>query len=104
VDVGGATNLQQIGATKVNEAMTHVKAAINECYQRALPALSGTLDGTGTLHIETDDSGIITTASLTGPVRGAAAPCIEASVRGKRIDGVDTGSAAADIPLVFRAR
>jgi hypothetical protein len=104
VSIGSPANLIQTGANKVNAVMSHVASTINACYQRALPTLAGSIEGTGTLHVDTDDGGIITTATLKGPVRGAVASCIEAAVRGKKIDGVDTGAASADVPLVFKAR
>jgi serine/threonine-protein kinase len=104
VAIGSPTNLVQTGANKVTSMMSHVASTLVGCYQRALPGLSGSIDGAGTLHIDTDDSGIVTTATLKGPVRGAVASCIEAAVRGQKVDGVDTGSASADVPLVFKPR
>jgi hypothetical protein len=81
-----------------------MKPAINGCYKSALPSLSAPLEGSGTLHIETDDEGNITRAQVTGPVRGQAGSCIEGVVKGVTIRGVDTGAASADVPLEFRAR
>lgn len=74
------------------------------CYTSALPTLTGTLEGTDTLHIETGDDGTITTATVSGPVGGPVGSCIQRAVRGQRIPDVDTGAASADIPLVLKAR
>jgi len=57
------------------------------------------------LHIETDDDGNITRASVTGAVRGGIGACIEGvATRANRLRGVDTGAASADVPLEFKAR
>jgi hypothetical protein len=105
VDVGSPVNLDHTGTMAVNVAMGHARGALVECYRRALPSLSGPVDGTANLHLETDDEGRITGARVTGgPVLGGVASCIEASVRGARIPGVDTGAASADVPLEFVPR
>jgi hypothetical protein len=77
---------------------------MNACYKAALPRLSGTLEGAGTLHVETDGEGVITDARWAGPFDGDVGRCIAAAVRGRRVANVDTGSARADVPLTFRAR
>jgi serine/threonine protein kinase len=104
IDIGSAINLQQMGATKVNVAFGHIKSAVVQCYKDALPTLAGPIEGAGTLHIETDDSGNISVATLSGPVGGRAKTCIERSVKGTHVSDADTGSAAADVPLTFKAR
>jgi serine/threonine-protein kinase len=104
VDVRGAVHVERTGAAGVDAAISHVKAAITDCYRRALPTLGGPLDGTGSLHVETDDEGWITRARVTSPVRGPVPSCIEATVHGSHVWGVDTGTASADIPLVFKPR
>jgi len=55
------------------------------------------------LHIETDGSGVITEARLSGAVRGSVASCVAAAVQGHRVANVDTGNASGDVPLSFRA-
>jgi len=102
--LGTPTNLQQTIASKVNAALGHVRTAMATCYTSALPTLTGTLEGTDTLHIETGDDGTIATATVSGPVGGPVGSCIQRAVRGQRIPDVDTGAASADIPLVLKAR
>jgi hypothetical protein len=104
VRFGTPTAVQQTGSSSVSQALAHARGAATQCYRAALPSLSPPVEGTATLHIETDDSGTIVRASVTGAVRGAVAPCIEDAVRGLRVSGVDTGAASADIPLEFKAR
>jgi serine/threonine-protein kinase len=102
VDLGAATTM---GATmtSVERAISPVKSRIDVCYRAALPHLS-TLEGTGVLHIETDDVGNIRRASVTGAVQGEAGECIAHAALGRRVANVDTGLASADIPLAFHAR
>jgi hypothetical protein len=56
------------------------------------------------LHVETNEDGVIMDARLDGPLAGSAGRCIVATVRGRRISNVDTGSASADVPLSFKVR
>ncbi|HET7544862.1 MAG TPA: protein kinase, partial [Polyangiaceae bacterium] len=103
VTIGPARNV--VGATSgsVTRAITEASARISACYKSALPGLAGAVEGTDLLHVETDGSGIITDARLSGPVRGSAAACVASAVQGHRVANVDTGNASADIPLSFRA-
>ena len=104
VVMGGATHLENITARYVNEAIGRMKPNVKRCYTGGLPTLAGALEGAGSLHIETDDSGTITAANVSGAVGGGVRTCIESTMRGVRVDGVDTGAARADIPLDFKAR
>jgi hypothetical protein len=74
------------------------------CYREALPRLSGAVEGSGTLHVETDGEGMIAEAHWTGPMEGDIGRCIAAAVNGRRVANVDTGSARGDVPLTFKAR
>ena len=102
--MGGATHLENITARYVNEAIGRMKPNVKRCYTGGLPTLAGALEGAGSLHIETDDSGTITAANVSGAVGGGVRTCIESTMRGVRVDGVATGAARADIPLDFKAR
>jgi serine/threonine-protein kinase len=100
VNVAGDTS-----AAKVGVAIGRISDRLTACYRASLPKLRGSIEGSGMLHVETDETGLITSATLSGPLfASSVAPClIEAATR-CRIDGVDTGSASADVPLVFKAR
>ena len=74
------------------------------CYRTALPRMSAPFDGTGMLHLETNEEGVIVGAQLAGPLNAALGSCIAAATRGRVIPGVDTGRARADVPLVFTPR
>ena len=87
----------------MNRTIASAEPRLTTCYRAALPQMPGPIDGQATLHIDTDGDGLITDARLSGPLRGTEA-CIAAAVRGRKIANVDTGSASADVPLVFRAR
>jgi len=103
VTLGPAKNV--VGATSgsVTRAVTEAASRINACYKSALPGLNGSLEGTDVLHVDTDGSGIITDARMSGPVRGSVAACVARAVQGHRVANVDTGNASADISLSFRA-
>jgi len=108
VEVRAPVHLDHTGATGVTAAVGRAASAFTECYRRALltadVTLEGALGGAGMLHVETDDDGWITRARLTGGARGSVPACIETVVQGRRISGVDTGAASADVPLVFKPR
>jgi hypothetical protein len=104
VEFGRPENLGQIGGTNLMSTLAHAKGAIVQCYRRALPTLFGPVEGAGKLHVETDDSGTIQKARVTGAVGGSVPSCIASAVTGLRIKDVDTGEASADVPLEFKAR
>jgi len=105
VTIGGPRNLDHTTGTDVNAALAHMSAAISACYISGLRSLGAPVEGSGKLHIETDDDGNITRASVTGAVRGGIGACIEGvATRANRLRGVDTGAASADVPLEFKAR
>jgi len=56
------------------------------------------------LHVETDGTGRITTASLAGPIGPRLASCASSAARARRVAHVDTGTARADVPIYFKAR
>jgi hypothetical protein len=60
------------------------------------------IEGTGVLHLTTDESGTVVGAQMRGldSLPGVKS-CITGSAR-VHIDGVDTGDAWADIQLSFR--
>jgi serine/threonine protein kinase len=92
-------------AAKVASAVGRVSGKLNACYRSALPRLQRPLEGAALLHIETDETGLVTTATLKGPPFVSEVMfCIVASVKTCTIEGVNTGNASADIPLVFKAR
>jgi hypothetical protein len=94
------------GATSsgVNRALVGAWPQLTACYQAALPHLSGPAGGEAVLHLDTDGAGTITDVHLTGPLGPFLGRCAIQAVLGRRIANVDTGSASADVPLVFKPR
>jgi hypothetical protein len=90
----------------VTRAVSEASAQLTSCYRAALPQLArlaGSIEGRGKLHIETDGSGIITDARLSAPLDAVVARCVASAIQGRRVANVDTGSASADVPVVFKA-
>jgi len=102
VEVGAATNTTGTTAANVNRAIAPLDDRMTACYRAALPQMHEPFGGSGTLHIETDEEGVITVARLVGGIT-APGSCISASAAGRKIPNVDTGRARADVPLVFKA-
>jgi serine/threonine-protein kinase len=102
VEVGGATNTFGTTAANVNRAIAPLGDRMTACYRAVLPAMHEPFGGSGTLHIETDEDGVITVARVVGGVT-APGSCIAASAAGRKLPNVDTGRARADVPLVFKA-
>jgi serine/threonine-protein kinase len=98
VHVAGATT------SSVNRALASAAPQLTACYRAVLPQLSGPVDGEATLHVDTDGAGTITDARFVGPLGQSIQGCATSAVVGRRIANVDTGSASADIPLVFKPR
>lgn len=101
--IGVATNTFGTTAANVNRMVSAQAGKITACYREALPAMTGGVDGTGTLHLETDEDGLVVAARVVGPVT-APGRCIAAAVTGRKVANVDTGRASADVPLTFVAR
>ncbi len=100
VHVAGDTSAARVGV-----AIGRISDRLTACYRASLPKLQGSLEGSGLLHVETDETGLITSATLSGPLfASSVAPCLIVAAKHCRIDGVNTGSASADVPLVFKAR
>ncbi|HEY5961185.1 MAG TPA: protein kinase [Polyangiaceae bacterium] len=104
VRLGNTT--RAIGATSsaVSRALSGTEGQLTACYRAALPTLNRPLGGVATLHIETDGAGVITTVHLDGPLGSALDRCAASATRARRIANVDTGSARADVTLIFRER
>jgi hypothetical protein len=80
-------------------------AAATDCYRAALAAgAEDAGEGISTLHLETDDQGYVIFARVVGPAPARAARCIEDLARRSVRIAVDTGTASADVPLLFRVR
>jgi len=104
VRIGSAVSTVGTTASSVNRAFAGLGERMTACYRQALPHMSGPLEGAGTMHVETDDEGVIVDATLGGPLAGAVGACIAAAVRGRQVPNVDTGRVRADVPLTFVAR
>jgi hypothetical protein len=103
VDVGNAAAVAGSTASSVNHAMAGIAPILTACYRALLPRMAGALEGSATLHIETDGEGVVDEAHLGGSLDARLRPCIESAARARRIPNVDTGSARADLPLTFRS-
>jgi hypothetical protein len=101
VEIGTATHL--IGTTSANVVKALTSSKIDACY-RALVTQSGAPEGPATLHIQTNEDGVVTEARLEARLGASLANCVGTAVRGRKIANVDTGSASADVPLVFKLR
>jgi len=84
--------------------MAPLAGKLTACYRSSLTQNAEATDGSGTLHIETNEDGVVSDARLSARIAPAATQCIVAAVKGRRIANVDTGSASADVPLTFRSR
>jgi hypothetical protein len=104
VQIGAATNTTGTTAANVNKTIAWVGVKMTACYRSALARSNEGLEGQATLHVETNEDGIIMEALLDGRLAEIVGPCIAATVRGRRIANVDTGSATADVPLTFKSR
>jgi hypothetical protein len=102
--MGPAINVAGATAFSVTRAVSEASSELTACYRAALPRLHGALEGRAMLHVDTDGAGVITDARLGGPLAWSIASCVASAVHGRRVANVDTGSASADVPLVFRAR
>jgi hypothetical protein len=104
VQIGSPTGV--VGSTAVNfsRALAKLGSRMTACYREALPRMSAPFDGTASLHVETDEDGVIVGAQMAGPLAAGVGPCITTAARGVTIPSVDTGRAHADVPLVFTAR
>jgi eukaryotic-like serine/threonine-protein kinase len=103
VEIGSASNTVGTTAASVGKAIGPATSRLVACYRTSLA--SGVVsDGPATLHLETNDEGVVTDARLDAHVAPPLAGCITGAVRGRKIANVDTGSASADVPLVFRSR
>jgi serine/threonine protein kinase len=104
VIMGAATNITGATPRTVAAVIGPAASRVTACYRTALPAMTGPWGGSGILHIETDESGRIISASVRGRFGGGLSPCIGGVVIGRQVPNVDTGAASADIPLTFEAR
>jgi len=104
VEIALARNVVGATSSSITRTVSEAQNQMTACYRSALPRLSGALEGSGTLHVETDGEGVIADARWTGPIEGDIGRCIASAVNGRRVANVDTGSARADVPLTFKAR
>jgi hypothetical protein len=103
VEIGQPVGTIGVTSSSVSRAMSEASARVTGCYRSALPRLAGPIEGRGMLHLETDESGIITTARLSAPMDAVVARCVASAIQGRRVANVDTGSASAEVPLLFKA-
>jgi serine/threonine protein kinase len=102
--VAAPTNVVGTTATNVQRALGGLAAQATRCYREALPRGTVPYDGAGTLHVETDDEGIVVVARYAGPLAGTLGPCIAAATRGRRVPDVDTGRVRADVAITLVGR
>jgi hypothetical protein len=93
---GGAT------PAAVERALVRVSGTWTQCYRTALGLRGERVEGSGVLHLATDEAGNVIGARLRGfDAMPGVQSCI-ANAAHVRIDGVDTGAAWADVELSFR--
>jgi hypothetical protein len=85
----------------VSRALGPLAARFTACYRSALTQSAGASEGVATLHLESDEGGYVTTASVSGSAPPTAARCIEGLCHNVHIE-VDTGTANADVTLTFK--
>jgi hypothetical protein len=102
VDVGQPkTNNAAATANEVSRAMSPLQSRFTACYRGALARAPNAAGQTSAvLHIESDDQGYVTVARVTGAPLPEAARCVESAAKSAHI-AVDTGTANADVPLMF---
>ncbi len=88
----------------VSNAVARAIGRMTACYQNDLRMTGVPKSGSGTLRIETDGAGAVTRVRASVGFLPSIARCLEASVVGLRIAGVDTGEASATIALGFDIR
>ncbi len=103
VEIGQAVGTVGVTSSSVTRAVSEASGQLTSCYRSTLPRLAGPNEGRGMLHIETDGAGIITNARLTAPMDAVVGRCVASAIQGRRVANVDTGSASAEVPLVFKA-
>jgi len=77
--------------------MGRATGAMTECYQAEIARTNRRDGGQGTIRIETDGSGRIMKATASVPFSPQVARCIERTVSGMVVAGVDTGEAVANV-------
>jgi serine/threonine-protein kinase len=103
VEIGQAIGTIGVTSSSVTRAISEASAQVTGCYRSALPRLTGPNEGRGMLHVETDGAGFIVNARLAGPMDASIGRCVTSAIQGHRVANVDTGSASAEVPLVFKA-
>ena len=88
-------------SSSVSRALGPLAARFTACYRSALTQSAGASEGVATLHLESDEGGYVTTASVSGSAPATAARCIEGLCHNVHIE-VDTGTANADVTLTFK--
>lgn len=85
----------------LQSALSRSVPGMTQCYQAELTRLGRAAGGQGTLRIETDLSGRIVRATAAVGFSPTVAKCVERTVLGVRVPGVDTGDAEASVALTF---
>ena len=90
------------GATPAafRHSLMHAAAEWTTCYRDALARAGHVSSGMGTVRVSTDEEGNVVRASLDGFSLPGLAPCLDRATR-VHVDGVDTGSAWAEIRATF---
>lgn len=97
VSVSGVQNEHGVRKRDVQNVMARATGAMTECYQAEIARTNRRDGGQGTIRIETDGSGRITKATASVPFSPQVARCIERTVSGMVVAGVDTGEAVANV-------
>ncbi len=89
-------------SNSVTRTLAPLVVRFTACYRKALAESTLRASEAGAnLHLESDDEGYVTMASVTGATPPGAARCIEAATRDVHFN-VDTGTANVDVGLTFK--
>lgn len=101
VTISGVQNEHGVRKRDVQNAVARAQGAMTQCYQGEIARTGRAEGGHGTIRIETDVSGRIVKASATVAFSASVARCIERTVLGAVVAGVDTGEAVASVMVTF---
>jgi serine/threonine protein kinase len=98
------TATQGLSVAKLRKELSRLQGAWLTCYRTALRSRGSAAGGDALLHLAIDDTGHVTSSSLSGAsFLPALASCIEPPARTLRIPDVDTGEATVDVVLTFKS-
>lgn len=99
--VSGVQGERGVRRRDLQTAVSRSVPAMTQCYQAELARLGRAAGGQGTIRVETDLGGRIVKAHATVGFSPAVARCVERTVVGVTVPGVDTGDAEGNVMVSF---